>query len=340
MPGRSPLLKFIFYILALICCEALLAHPPWGISVDAQGNIYFADIFHNGRGSVWKLNSDEKLELLLSDFHAHNVSLDASGNLITGHGEGTHTMVRVNRDGGLDTLHHSTDHKAFFGGNCTYSQAGEILFGMEKHLWRIGTNGEREKLSDHLFEWNQVIYADALGYYYGTEIGEGNGRVVRIDQSGNATIIASNLISKVDRPFDKHFDVLLGMTRAPNGNIYVAETAGQRIVEINETQRTETFYRSDGDWFPSAICFNGEDAYILEFKTKNGAAGPRIIKFNSSGERTQIFDYDSYAASEVDPTKKNWVNLFLGLSLVLLISVLFVKRFFATARKNLQTANN
>ena len=53
--------RFILTFLVLIAANyysLLMAHPSWGIVVDSEENIYFADIFHNGRGSIWKLRKD------------------------------------------------------------------------------------------------------------------------------------------------------------------------------------------------------------------------------------------------------------------------------------------
>ena len=140
MKGKQYLIISVFVIIFMMLTfnfSYLSAHPSWGIVVGKNRTVYFADLFHNERGSVWKLSKDGHLELLLSDFHAHNVSLDASGNLVTAHGEGDHTMIRIKTDGSMDTLYHTLDHNQFFGGNCTFSIQGEIIFGIEKFIWKI-----------------------------------------------------------------------------------------------------------------------------------------------------------------------------------------------------------
>ncbi|MDC8003960.1 hypothetical protein POV27_07840 [Aureisphaera galaxeae] len=305
----------------------LWAHPSWGIVVDDEGNIYFTDITHNERGSVWKLTSEGELILLLGDFHAHNVSLDGNGNLITAHGEGTHTMVRLSKTGEMDTLYHTLDHKTFFGGNCAYSNSEGIVFGIEKRFWKIDKDGNRQSVSDHVFEWNQSIYVDDDGNYYGPDIGKGNSSIVKIEASGNAKTIATNLISK--QPFDPHSDVLLGITKDDKGTIYVAETAGQRILKIGEDTLVETFYVSEADWFPTGIDFHNGNAFILEFKTKNGRAGPRITKVGASGEVIRIFDYGSYEKNRSKPVgtrhEKNrngfWLYVVFGSFIFLLLFI-------------------
>ncbi len=283
---------FLFLLLAFAPCFHSIAHPAWGIVVDKHKNIYFADIVHNGRGSVWKLNPDGKLELLLGDFHAHNVSIDKEGNLYTAHGEGNHTMLRLPPNGKIDTLISTTDIKAFFGGNCTYSPNGEILFSIHNRIWAIDKEGNKRQASEHIFKWTQTIYADEEGNIYAPDIKIGKGSLVKIDSNGKSYTIATNLYSKLDRPINPHQDVLLGITKGCDDHIYIAETAGQRIIKILEDGQTETFYKSDGDWFPCGIDFFAGDAYILESRFgKNGLVGPRITLITEQGKKSILFEY-------------------------------------------------
>lgn len=296
----------------------LNAHPAWGIVVDKHRNIYFADIIHNGRGSVWKLDNQGKLHLLLRDFHAHNVSLDENGRVVTAHGENNHTMVKLGADGHLDTLYHTLDYQEFFGGNCTYSPKRGIVFGAAKYVWTIGRDGERHKASEYKFGWNQTVYVDEEGNIYAPDIAVDNGSLVKIYPDGHAETIATDLYPKLDRPIDQHQDVLLGITKGCDNDIYTAETAGQRIIRIKEDGQTEIFYKSSGDWFPTGIDFFAGDAYILENKFgKQGLEGPRITMISESGNQTELFNYDTYAfgkAEKPEPSQKKnslWLIVFI-----------------------------
>ena len=286
---------FILLLLTFsISLSDTLAHPSWGIVVDKQRNIYFTDISHNGRGSVWKLTREGKLELLLSDFHAHNVSLASDGSLITAHGEENHTMVRIHPDGRKDTLYTTRDYTEFNGGSATWSPKGEILFGAKKFIWRI-VNAKKEKVSEHQFEWNQSVYVDEEGNIYGPDIGRDQGCLVKISPDGLAETLATHLITTKDGKFDPHQDVLLGITKGCDNHMYIAETAGQRIIRIVQKDEVETFYTSEADWFPTAIDFFAGDAYIMEYRfTKTGMAGPQIVKINEAGEKSVLLNYEEY----------------------------------------------
>lgn len=281
-----PLLAAI--LLSTIC----VAHPPWGIAVDGKGNIYFTDILHNGRGTLWKLTPEGTLISLRKDFHSHNVTLDLKGNLYASHGEEFQYLLRISPYGKVDTIASSPDFKRFHGGNCTVSPMGHIYFGIDHHIWEYMPNGKRRKLNSEPLGWNQTIMADRSGNVYAPDLNQGNGTLLKITPDGSSSIVATDLISELDRPKDRHNDVLLGMAEDMDGNIYICETAGRRIVKIIG-QHTETFYRSDDGWTPSAICFAQGSTYILEWGGTN--KGPQIIKLTSDGTKTLIFNFEEHA---------------------------------------------
>jgi len=335
---------FIVLVSALsLMPVSILAHPSWGIVVDKGRNIYFADIMHNGMGSVWKLTNKGELELLLQNFHAHNVSLDKQNNLITAHGEVPHTLLRINQNGSLDTLYHTSDYKDFFGGNCAWSTKNEqIIYGLREHkyLREMDINGTQKNIGDYQFIWNQSIYVSPDGTIYASEIGVDNGCIVKIDTNGVSTFIARNLISELDREKDKHKDILLGITEGCDGYIYVAETAGKRIVKILENSQTETFYKSENKWTPTAIDFFSGDAYILEWKETGKAVGPRIVKIDESGNKSIIFNYDTYEKGEITPsTNPNnnspfWKFALIGIAVMTVLLVVKKNKILPPIIKN------
>ncbi len=319
---RSTLCILLFLCVSIIKSEA---HPAWGITVDSKGNIYFADILHNQRGSLWKLTHDGNLVLLARNFHAHNVSLDGNENLISSNGEEHHTLIRFYPDGRRDTLFSTHNYNQFFGGNATIGPQGEIYFGIENHIWKLQPDGTRKKISDYAFGWNQAIYVDPDGIVYGPDIGSGSGWLVRIDKSGKATVLAKDLITRLNRPYDKHDDILLGMTKGPDGAIYIAEKAGQQIIRITQKGVKSTFYKTEDEWFPSAIAFQNNSAFILEYHLNN-RSGPRIIRVDNNGIQTEIFNYETYREGSSPPT--------YPIILILCIASLLVIHFFRKQRNN------
>ena len=287
------------FVISFFAFLQLVAHPAWGIVVDENRNIYFADIAHHQRGAVWKLTAEGELKLLLRNFHAHNVSLDKEGRLVTSHGENTQRLIRINLDGSLDTLFQSTNFQDFNGGNSTYSLQGNIFFQIDHYVWKIDADGQKTKHHPQYLKWNQTIYVDQEETIYVVDIGIGNGVIYQLYPDGKSSVLATDLISTLDRPKDKHMDILLGITKGCDGFLYVAETAGQRIVKILPDQKVATFYQAPADWTPTGIDFFAGEAYILEYRGSALHIGPRIVKIDEGGNATELFNYDTYQSQGV-----------------------------------------
>lgn len=283
---------FTTLFLFLLCISPVIAHPAWGIIADREGNLFFADIGHNGRGTVWKLTADGELIALFKDFHAHNVSMDKDGNLYTAHGEGDHTLLRIAPDGSQTELINTRDIETFFGGNCTVSPNGNIYFGIRHHIWKY-IDGKAVKASDHYLEWNQAVFVDENENIYVPDIGQ-SGDLYRLSPDGEVVWLATDLISTIDRPRDKHNDVLLGMNKDRKGNIYICETAGRRIVRVSPGQDKGTFYQAEAGWTPTALCFRHDTTFIMEYGTLH--RGPRIVRHTSSDTEI-IFDYQTHISA-------------------------------------------
>jgi streptogramin lyase len=280
---------FFAFLLVSINCSA---HPPWGIVVDDAGNIYFTDIQHNGMGTFWKFTKDRKLVALRKDFHAHNVSLDRHGNLYSAHGEGNHYMIRISPNGKIDTLVNTENLNKFFGGNATVSPNGQVYFGIEKYIWLYNRNGTRNKVNKEPLGWNQAVMVDENEHVYASDIDKGNGQLTKFTPTGKTTVLADNLITKLDRPRDKHNDILLGMAKDSKGFVYICETAGNRIVKIGDNKQMETFYTSEKGWMPSALYFKNGTTYILEWG--GIGKGPQVVTVSTNGAKKVIFNFEDY----------------------------------------------
>ena len=77
---RSRLITaLIFITLCMLLAVEARAHPPWGISVDRQGRIYFSDL-----ETIWKIDTKGKLSVFregVGGRHTHELNLDEGGNL-------------------------------------------------------------------------------------------------------------------------------------------------------------------------------------------------------------------------------------------------------------------
>ena len=193
--------------------------------------------------------------------------------------------------GERDTLILTDDEDRFFGGNWAMSPSGEIYYGINNRVWRY-TDSLSEAVSDLRLEWNQSLFVDSRGRILATEIGSSNGDLWRIDPEDTTfRIIASDLITTLpDRPRKQHEDVLLGISEDAYGNIYVAETAGKRLVRIDTNGCIHTFYVSHDHWFPTGVAFHNDVAYVTEVGYDSSWAGPRVVKVHPDGDRTVLVE--------------------------------------------------
>jgi len=313
-------MRILLCSILLILSISLLSHPPYGIAMDETGNLYFADILHNDRGTLWRLDKDKKLTAVLKDFHAHNINVDRKGNIYSAHGEDTHTLIRISPNGTIDTLIETEDINAFYGGSCTVSPRGKIYFGIDKKIW-LWTQEGRKAINQIDLKWNQGFYVDEEETIYATDIGRGKGgSLVEIKPDGTSRIISENLIDVGNRDFDPTSEVLLGVNKDEEGNLYVADLGGKRIAKITPDGTVSTYYQGSADWKPCGMFFHKGAEYILEIgKDWNG---PRIIR--RTGTTTEVyFDYDSHQNHPKGVTRPRGMNMPWPFILVFLTVLVF-----------------
>lgn len=286
-------------LLQLSVVNGLCSHPSWGIEVDRTGTIYFADILHHGRGAVWKLSPKGTLALIAGDFHAHNVNLDAKGQVLSAHGEDHHLFVRFDADGKREVLLQGS-YPTFNGGNAAYSPEGLLLFHAEHYIWSVDADGQRRKFHPQYLEWTQTLYPEPGGVVYVPEKVGKQARVWALCPDGTSVLWADNLIAPLDRPFDEHQDVLLGITKGCDGNLYICETAGRRILKVEGPGGIPSvFYRPSDGWTPCGITFFQGDAYILEYDLDRAMSGPQIIRVSEQGQRELLYRFEEAARQEL-----------------------------------------
>ena len=69
--------------LVVIAGGRVDAHPPWGIVVDPQGRVVFADIDHGNH--IWRIDGTGKLTSLIEGRHSHDLHLAPDGTLFSRH---------------------------------------------------------------------------------------------------------------------------------------------------------------------------------------------------------------------------------------------------------------
>jgi len=292
LPSR-PLFRTLITALAVIAGFAVvaMAHPSFGIVVGQDGTVYFTDVLHHGRGTLWALRPDGRLDTLAKDLHAHSLAIDENGLIYAANGEDDQTLVTFMPMGERDTLICTDDEERFAGGNWAISPWGEIYYGVDNGLWRF-TDSTCQKVVPLHLEQNTSLYVDARGRIYAAEVGSYNGDLWRIDPAdGSVRVIASDLITTFPGRKRKRFDdVLLGMTSDPYGNLYIAETAGRRVIRIDSMGVVSTFYQTRYPWYATGVAFHLDAAYVLEYSYDSTWGGPRVVRVDQDGDRETLVE--------------------------------------------------
>jgi len=298
--SRLILVMFIF----LCPVEKVLhAHPSWGIAISANGDIYFADVLHNGVGTVWKLDQQGNVSTVLTDFHAHNLQLDKEGNLwvsedrwIQGEieGEGQQTFLKIGPDGKKETLIFTEDRDEFFGGGAVPGFNNDAYFGLNNKIFRKPFEGNTSLLIDHEFDRLVTLYTDKYNNLWITDKSYKNGTLFKWNTTNGLIEYAAQLLPKSpDNPIftEDRFQLLFGIKVDGLGNVYVCENADRKVLKINQESEVTTFYQSAENWYPAGIAFYKNSAYILEYGYDRKHLGPRIIRLDADQSKTVLFHH-------------------------------------------------
>ena len=320
-PFRSLLVLFLLTLgMGLANRTPAQARPSYGIAVGADGTVYFTDVLHLGRGTIWALRPNGHLDTLARDFHAHSLSLDENGILYAATGDDEHMLVTFLPNGLRDTVISTDNEEEFYGTNATISPSGEIFFGVNNHIWKC-TDTVCQKVVELRLEWNPSLYVDGRGFVYATEVGSFNGELWKIDpRDSSFRVIASDLITSFPgRKRHINDDILLGISGDAYGNIYVAETAGRRVVCIDSLGRISTFMRSKKPWYPTGITFAKDVAYVLEYAFDSTWHGPRVVMVEKDGDRSVLVEIGAVEEAPVEePLNK---MPFIAVGVIVLVGV-------------------
>ena len=267
------------FLFALFAACALppapaLAHEGWGIVVDGRGHVYFTDIPTN---TVWRLTRDGRLEAVARDRHSHALVL--SGETIYGTDHHPTLPVRavwtLAPDGRTSDLVPPT-HGFPLGlqsflvdpqGNI-YSSNPYVAPGRETLLLRRTADGAVTELAggpkgfadgrgrEARFEMIDGMTLGPDGALYLTD----GPHVRRATPEGEVTTLNREPLTTKSWGED-----LMGLAFGGDGNLYVADYSGRRVLRLSPQGEAGLFMESGGlAWAPTGVVFEGPDAYVLE----------------------------------------------------------------------------
>lgn len=308
-------MKFLTLPITLLASLILLlaraqADPSNTLVVDKQGRIYFGDVLHN---TVWKIE-DGKLIPFLKDTHSHRVTLDEQDNLYGEHLEyvpaneswrfymwkatpaGEKSYVVPPASGFPWGLLKDKD------GN-RYEWEGNSNKKDDSRIVRRLPNGSIVTVAGNGWGWadgqgTQARFANLGGMAWGPDgalyVTDSNA-IRRVTLDGNVTTITRgndelrpNLKARALGESDGQ---LYGLTLDAQGQIYVANYGGERVVKLAPDGKVLATFASENGWAPSGVAVSGTDLFVLEFQSDLLASekkGPRVRKIAADGKAVTL----------------------------------------------------
>jgi hypothetical protein len=263
-------------LLILTAASAVLAHPPIGIVIDGQGNIYYSDLTQ-----VLKRAPDGRVSTAVPNVHTHELALDAAGNLYGEHlrysGEATnrwyHYFWRRSPDGKVARI--VPEHEPFKNEDhisLVRDAAGNSYWANreQKAITRNGAVLARAEFKD--IRW---MMATPTGTVYLIDTQD----LVRVTPAGQVTTVARKLAdTRFVRPDIGNRHVLMGLWTDRAGNVYVADFANGKVKRVAADGRVTVVAESTLPWSVTGGAFapNG-DLWLLETSVTNSVRVRKVV---------------------------------------------------------------
>lgn len=346
-------MKFLTILLILVAQLILFfahaqADPSNTLVVDKQGRVYFGDVLHN---TVWKIENGQLLPFL-KDKHSHRVALDEEGNLYGEHleyvpateswrfymwkatpaGQASY-VVPPSAGFPWGLLRDKEGNRYEWQGNSNKKDDSRIV----KRL----PDGKLITLAGQGWGWadgqgTEARFAHIGGMAWGPDGAlyvSDSDAVRRITLDGKVTTIIrghdelrANLKARLLGGGDGQ---LYGLTLDAQGNIYLANYGGEKVVKISSAGKVPAVFHSENGWAPSAVAVAGNDLYVLEFQSDFLASekkGPRVRKISADGKTETLATIGENAAGiSADETSKtktdHWIKVGIALFVALAIAI-------------------
>jgi len=286
----------------LILATTTLAHPSWGIVVDAEGTIYFVDVTHNGDGTLWKYDPDtEKLTPLRKWFHAHNLTLNADQEMHSAiaiwrtgeiEGEGHNYLFQYYPETDqLDTLLFTDDWDLFHGGQYALSHTmQEAYFPMDGELRAHSLTDGTTRTIPFPFERISTLATGPNGYLWISDSRYKDGTILRWSPETGFEVVITNFFPE-DRSNalfeNRNHQIFYGLGFSEHCNLLVGESVERALWEVTGTGEKIRRYQSPEHWMPTGVYYRDGKYYVMEYGFDRGHLGPRIVILDRDFEEVE-----------------------------------------------------
>ncbi len=305
---RSSILIVIALAACLFSAQAASAHEGWGIVVDRQGQIYFADIPTN---TIWRINREGKLEAFLRDKHSHALVMSEDGSIYGSqehHAAAVGSLWRIAPDGSFSIVFNPVRefplnlHPFIVDRDGNVYSTNSISFPNQSDkatLLKATPSGEVTSLAGGLRGYRdgrggeaQFSGIDGMAWAPDGSLYVTDGVYVRrVSPDGAVTTLGGGALTTQSFGED-----LMGLAVAQNGSVYVADYSQRRLLQLLPDGNTRTMLETGLFWSPTGVTSVGQDFYVLEHLRMplvilgDVGIGPyvRVRKISSEGNVTTI----------------------------------------------------
>ena len=267
------ILSLLLVAVSALAASSAWAHEGWGIVVNASGEIYVGDV---PADVIWKISKDGKVEKVADRKHSHALVLDSAGNL---YGTNPHftlpirTVWRLTPDGQLTDVIPSAEYFPLGLQSFTMDELGNMYSvsapnpeTREILLLKRTPEGEITSLAgstkghaDGTGRDAKFMGIDGMAWGPNGDLFITDGPYVRrVTRDGVVATVAGPLTEPVWE------EDLSGIAVAANGDIYVADFAGRRILKITSAGAVSTFLHTGPLWTPTGVTVAPDGVYIME----------------------------------------------------------------------------
>ena len=286
------------------------AHPPTGIVVDRTGNVYFSDL-----ETIWKFSAEGELTVFRAGQHGrhvHELTIDRDDNIYGADvsynpaTKGWPSSVWMMSPSGKITYFVETTENPPRGMGIWRDSAGNLYSIIQNNhtktqtlLLRRAPSGEVTTLAGGAYGLADGTGASAMfGSIGGMVFGpDGNlyltdrAAIRKVTMNGEVTTLAKGLDFRAQEDQPRFLagagENLTGLSVAPDGTIFVADSANRRLLKVTTNGKVDTVLRTEPPYFPNGVAAVGQDVYVLEigFTLPNISSGPRIRKISTDGSQ-------------------------------------------------------
>jgi len=260
----------------LFCAQTARAHEGWGIVVDRQRQIYFADIPTN---TIWRITREGKLEAFLREKHSHALVLGEDGSIYgtqEHHAAAVGSVWRIAPDGGFSNVLTPVRefplnlHPFIVDGDGNLYSTNSISFPNQSDkamLLKATPSGEVTILAGGIRGYRdgrgveaQFSGIDGMAWAPDGSLYVTDGvHVRRVSPDGTVTTLGSGALTT-----QSYGEDLMGLAVSQSGSVYVADYSQRRLLQIMPDGNTRTIWETGLFWSPTGVTTVGEDLYVLE----------------------------------------------------------------------------